>query len=160
MFVALCAYAGAGFAGRMTPDHFAAEVSNITYQNNDEYLVEITITNSSNETVVLEGYEASFSVQSEILGQWIELSHRAVGVPGHPAGLAALSGKKWKTTETVIIPFAGPHLFRNHEGDMNLLFRYKLKLTGTSSSREGEDGGESAYWVTPQTDRWVLREGM
>ncbi len=160
IFVALCVFAGAGFAGEMTPGHLTAEVSNITYRNNDEYLMEITITNRSGGAMDLDGYEASFDAQSEVLGQWIALDRRMTGGPARSAGLTMPGRRTGKTTEIVTLPLALPHLFRNHEGDVNVRFRWKLKSASAASPGEGNDAGESAYWVTPRTDRWVLREGM
>ena len=158
-FAVLTMYVRASSAAQATPGKLTAEVSQITYQSHDQYLVEITIKNTFIETVALNGYELNFFAQSEALGQWIELRRTPCG-PGDGVGLVFTAGRKWKTTELVIIPLADPHLFRNHDGDVNLLFRYNLKSTDAAAPGEGEDGGESAYWVTPRTDRWVLREGM
>jgi hypothetical protein len=160
MFVALYAFAGARSAWEMTPFHLITEVSNITYQKNDDYLVEVTIANRSGETVVLREYEASFSAQSEILGQWIDLGYRAEGNAAHSAGLDLPAQKESRTTMIMSIPLSDPHLYRNHEGDVNVRFRYRLKFSERSPGKDIEDEGEGFYWITPRTDRWVLREGM
>jgi hypothetical protein len=122
--------------------------------------VETTVENKLMETVTLKGYEVSFFAQSEVLGRWIELGHHAASGLMRIAGLAMSGEGKWKTREIIAIPLTLPHLYRNHDGDINVMFRYKLKFTRTASPREHEDEGESAYWVTPKTNRWVFREGM
>jgi hypothetical protein len=160
IFVALCAFAVVGFAGEIAPSHLAAEVSNITYRNNDEYLMEITVANRSGGDLDLEGYEAIFSAQSEVIGRWIELDRRMAGGSRRNAGLSIAGEGKWKANEIVTLPLAVPHLFRNHEGDVNVRFKYKLTFTGAGPPGERKESGESAYWVTPRTNRWVLREGM
>jgi hypothetical protein len=160
IFVALCSFTGAGFAGEMIPDHLTVEVADITYLNNDEYLVEITIGNRSGGALELEGYEASFSAQSEILGQWIELDRRMAAGPAHSGGLAMAGAGKWNAKEIITLSPAAPHLYRNHDGDVNVRFRYKLTFTGAFSPGDGTESGESAYWVKPRTNQWVLREGM
>jgi hypothetical protein len=160
IFVALCSFTGAGFAGDMIPDHLTVEVVNITYLNNDEYLVEIAIGSRTGEALELEEIEVSFSAQSEILGQWIELDRRmAAGTP-HSVEFAMAGERKWKAEEIITLAPEAPHLYRNHEGDVNVRFRYKLRFTGAYSPRDGKDAGESAYWVKPRTNQWVLREGM
>ena len=160
MVAVLCVYAGAGIAGEMSPGHLAAEISSITYRDNDEYLVEITMTGRSGRTADLDGYETSFSAQSEILGRWIELDHRITAGPGCSAEGTAPDVKILKITAIVTIPLAIPHLYKNHDGDVNMRFRYTLTYAGIASPGDDNDAGESAYWVTPRTDRWVLREGM
>jgi hypothetical protein len=157
IFVSLCIFAGVVTAGEMPPDHLTVEIANITYRNNEEYRVEITLGNRSGGSLDPERFEVSFSAQSEVLGQWIELDCRSADGPGKgtlPGGNTLI------ITEIVSIPLSIPHLFRNHEGDVNLRFRYKLISASRGSTDASKYREESAYWLTPRTDRWVLREGM
>ena len=160
IFAVLCAYAGTCPAEEAAVGHFTAEISRINYQNNDEYLGEITIEHRLIETVILKDYRVSLFAQSEALGQWIELGRPIASVLKGSTGITMSGEGKWKTTEIIAIPLTLPHLYKNHDGDVNVMFRYKLIFTPGDSSEELENEGESVYWVTPKTDRWVLREGM
>ena len=157
IFAALCPFAGVVAAGEMPPDHLTVEIANITYRSNDEYRVEITLSDWSGGSLEPEGFEVSISAQSEVLGQWIELDHRRADELGKD-NLAG--GRTGTIIEIVALPLTIPHLFRNHEGDVNLRLRYKLKSSGRELSDAGKYREEYVYWLTPRTDRWVLREGM
>jgi hypothetical protein len=157
VFVALCTFACVVSAGEMSPDNLIAEITNITYRNHDEYLVEITLGKWSGGILDPERLEISFSAQSEVLGQWIELARRRADGPKKSI---RPEGRIVTITEIVSIPLSSPYLFRNHEGDVNMRFIYKLESTGTRFAGDRGNTGESAYWVTPRTNRWVLREGM
>jgi hypothetical protein len=160
MSVALYCYTSVASGEEMTPCHLSAGVSNIHYLNDDNYRVEIVLANTSSELAVLEGYEAFCSAQSEILGRWIDLvCHEEIDSGLNP-GLDLPAQMESKATMIMSIPLSNPHLYRNHEGDVNVRIIYKLKISRCGSGSNYESVEERAYWIAPRTDRWILREGM
>lgn len=151
--------AGAGDCLAVDPslEHLSVAVEDISYLGNNNYKVEITIYNRSGETIVVKECSETFAVQTEILGRWQEL----VASGGTRAGGAVLLPRKGvRVAHIVHIPLDLPSLYRNSEGDINMLFKYRVRFANSSGSRLRSNIGESAYWITPKTNTWVLREGM
>lgn len=155
----LCANAAADSARPETSQAVTAELSNIAYLSGSEYLVEVSIANATSGPIDLSRSDFHFSAQSDVLGQWIDLGWR------RDAGLqrdsrALLPGEERGTGVIVTLPVSLRHLYRNHEGDVNMRFQYTFMCPNGASPTGQKCTGESAYWVTPETSRWVLREGM
>lgn len=148
--------AGDCFAVNPSFEYLSIEVDSISYQGNNNYKVDMTVYNRTANTITLKEHSASFYVQTEILGQWKELSTSASGAAG-----ALLPPRKGLRVAYILnIPLAIPSLYRNSEGDINMMFRYLIRFVAGSEVGLRTNSGESAYWITPKTDTWVLREGM
>lgn len=151
------AAAGGCFAAAPPPVHLSATVENISYQGNSNYKAEITVYNRSDEAVTLKKHRCAFFAQTEVLGRWEELSASDVS----PAGNASLPPRKGLRLVYILkIPLTIRELYRNGEGDINLMFRYQMRFVPGSENGPRSNAGESSYWVTPETNTWVLREGM
>jgi hypothetical protein len=150
--------AGDCFAADPSFEYLNVTVEDISYQGNNKYRVDITLLNRSGETIVLKEHSAAFYVQTEILGRWKELS---VSPDASDEIIALLPRKAWQAAYMLNIPLDGiPPLYTNSEGDINMMFRYRMRFVPGSETGLRSSSGESSYWITPKTDAWILREGM
>ncbi|MHB8881284.1 MAG: hypothetical protein ACYC69_07200 [Thermodesulfovibrionales bacterium] len=144
------------FALNQTFEYLHVEIESISYQGRNKYKVDITVNNRTADTITIKEHSASFSVQTEILGQWKEVTTSASG-----AAVAVLPPHKVLQMSYVLtIPLTIPSLYRNSEGDINMMFKYLLRFVAGSNAGLRRYSGESSYWITPKTAAWVLREGM
>ena len=148
---------GACFAANSSFEYLSVTVENISYQGNNNYKVDITLNNLSDKTIILKERSAAFYIQTEILGQWKELSTSDAS----GAVSALLPPRKGLRVAYILnIPLTIPYLYRNSEGDINMMFRYLIRFVPGSGTGLRSNSGESSYWITPRTDIWILREGM
>jgi len=148
---------GNGFAGNPPIDYLGVTIGNIAYLGNDKYKITIEISNPSKRTLVLKEYSGTFQVQTEILGRWKELSARC-DKGDRDEKLAPL--KAHMTVCVLIIPSDIPDIYTNSEGDMNMMIKYQVRFVSGSRAGLRSYYGESSYWITPKSDKWILREGM
>lgn len=144
------------FAVDQSFEYLNVEVESISYQGNNTYTVDVSVYNRTANTITVKEHRASFYVQTEILGQWKELSTSSSGAAG-----ALLSPRKGLRMAYILnIPLTIPSLYRNSEGDINMMFKYVLRFVPGPGTGLRSNSGESSYWITPKTNTWVLREGM
>lgn len=155
----LCGYCASNcFAARPSFEHLTVTVENISYQGSNSYRVDLTVYNRSNKTIVLKENNETFYVQTDILGQWKELnaSHN-----GGDKNSVLLPQKEQQLAYILNIPLdIKPTIYRNSEGDINMMFKYLIRFVSGSDTSLRSISGESSYWITPKTDAWILREGM
>lgn len=132
--------------------HVEAVISDISYEGGESYRIEITIMNRSSKGVIVERLEREISVQTD--DGFAALDRTDGDRASAQFALAATEERRINTG--VKIPIGTKGLFRTFEGDVSLMFSYRLQL---ASERETVRG-ESYYWLTPMTGRWLLREGM
>jgi hypothetical protein len=158
--VPLVAPAGLTYAATEADAIVRVSIENISYTGDDAYRIEVLLTNASKSVCRVRLFEEEYYTQSEILGQWIVLKDTAVkGLPDNEGiSIPPKGGNKIVTVVTV--PLDAPNLYRNGFGDINLLFKYHVQFTVDSGSAMMDSTGDSSYWITPKTDKWVLREGM
>lgn len=139
--------------------HVTLEVQNISYLGGDDYKIELVLTNTSASSIAVREFHGRFHVQTEVLGQWTELRSRSGDNPWGE-GLIQPGGTEEIIT-VVEIPLYSPRLFVNAFGEVNIRFTSSVSLTA-ADERGGviEFTKESYYWITPETDKWTLREGM
>lgn len=132
-------------------------VEDITYRGNDEYGVNITLSNRSDKEIEISEYHATFAVQTEILGRWKE-----VGFPEEAGGSRVILSPRSErqSLHRLNIPPDLPSLYKNGEGDINMLFTYLLVYRVHPEDTLRRKEGESSFWITPGTGSWILREGM
>jgi hypothetical protein len=156
--IVLCSIAASDcFAVKPSFEYLIVEVESISYQGNNNYNVDITVYNRSDKTILLKDHSAAFYVQTEILGQWKELSASHYG--GHE-NTVLLPQKGWNVVYILNIPLNIPALYINNEGDINMMFKYLIRFVFGSETGLRSNSGESTYWITPKTNTWILREGM
>jgi len=144
------------FAVNPPIEYLNVEVESISYHGNNNYKVDITVHNRTANTITMKEHSVSFYVQTEILGRWNRLSSSASGAAG-----ALLSPHKGLRMAYILnIPLTIPSLYRNSEGDINMMFKYLIRFVAVSEAGLCSNSGESSYWITPKTDTWILREGM
>lgn len=139
-------------------DYLDASIEDISYRGDNRYRVDVVVRNRSNKTIAVKESSLSFSVQTEILGRWEELSAARDGdnaiTPALPP-LEAMHG-----FYILNIPLDIPSLYINSEGDINMMFKYRIRFAFAPGSGLRSQSGESSYWMTPKTNSWTLREGM
>ncbi len=132
-------------------------VEDISYQGNDAYKVSVFIRNRSDKGIVLKENKEDFAVQTEILGRWQELSASDLS----PTKSALIPPRREiRAVYRIRMPLTMRSLYRNSEGDVNMKHRYRIGFTTGSEAVLRTEDGESSYWITPKTNKWILREGM
>ncbi|MBA4373383.1 MAG: hypothetical protein C0402_11060 [Thermodesulfovibrio sp.] len=149
--------AGDCFAANASFEYIDVSVRKISYQGNNNYRVDLTIYNRSNNTIVLKENNETFYVQTDILGKWQELS---ASHHGGGEGTVLLPREGRNVEYMVNIPLNIPALYVTSEGDINMMIRYLVRFLLRTETGLRSNSGESLYWITPNTDTWVLREGM
>jgi len=131
-------------------------MKDIHYRGNDDYDVRILLINKIDKSVSIDELECKFYIQTEIIGQWRELKGRRL----KPQGLILPASQK-EIQILITIPVEKfKDVYRNFEGDINLLFTYRAVFHTEGSSEGLVDSGEFFYWLRPKTNIWILREGM
>ncbi len=147
------------FEKRQLSDHITIWVESISHFGADEYKVEIGLMNSSTKLISVREFERKFYIQTD--RGWNMLALDAVVLYDSLNADPSLNAKGKKMIITVLkIPMHTADLFRTYEGDVNLMFKYRLKF---SAKRKGDifsKSDEEYYWISPGTDRWVHRECM
>ncbi|MEJ2697666.1 MAG: hypothetical protein P8013_13590 [Candidatus Sulfobium sp.] len=134
-------------------------IKNISYQGGGTYKITLSLKNISKARVVLTGFTREFFAQAEALGQWIKLMHDRDGVFPDGGNSSLPPGRELAVNSLVEIDRDTPSLYLNGFGEINLRFSYKLDvLCGARAGRTLS--GEKLYWITPESDKWTLREGM
>ncbi len=128
-------------------------IKDIFYRGNEDYEVRILLINKTDKSVSIDELECKFYIQTEIIGQWRELKGRGL----NPQGFV-LSASQKEIQTLINIPIE--NVYRNFEGDINLLFTYRVIFHIKGSSKDLIDSGEFFYWLRPKTNIWILREGM
>jgi len=148
---------GKCFAINPSPEELNVIVENISYQGNNRYMVDIKIYNRSNKPILLKERRETFHVQTDVLGRWEELSALA---SSNAKNSLLPPRKRLQVVYILDIPLNIPSLYRNNEGDINVMFKYMIRYAIGSLTDAQSYQGESSYWVTPKTNNWILREGM
>ncbi|HEX8948528.1 MAG TPA: hypothetical protein VF790_06175 [Dissulfurispiraceae bacterium] len=132
-------------------------IENISYQGDSKYKVEVVVDNRSDEAIDLKEWSKAFYVQTEILGRWERLRSSCMRAA---ASTLLPPRKSVRELCTLNIPLTIPSLYRNNDGEINVRFKYMMRsIPGLEAGIRSEEG-ESSYWIKPETDTWVLREGM
>jgi hypothetical protein len=145
-------------AADIVTGHIRVEITKITYNGNDNYEIEISLKNNSDTNTVIKKVRKQFNVQSEVLGQWIELGiERDTELSGN---ISIEAYKERSLISVVNIPLSIPKMYLNGFGDLNLKLVSELTLKVSDRPTDFIQADESSYWITPGTDKWILREGM
>lgn len=144
-------------AGMMQRHDVRVEVEEIRYIGEDDYRIEMSLTNNSEARIILEAADRAFSVQTET--GWLPLREKDIEGSFTGKGPIPAGGMK-KTASTVHIPPQAPHLFRTYEGDLSLLLRYELRYGVHGRPSNIKKQSEEYYWISPRTGKWLHREGM
>lgn len=147
------------FAIHLNEKYLKIEVIDIHYIDNDEYTVVTSLSNISNRTIHIRKFKVSFYTQTEIIGKWEELHSHFQNNPFSEGSLSLHPNETQKVNIILRIPLDIPHLYTNFEGEVNIKLRSKTKLR-INSGEKLLYIGESHYWITPKTNKWILREGM
>jgi len=147
------------FEKRQLSDHITIWVESISHFGADEYKVEIGIVNSSTKSISVREFERKFYIQTDRGWNMLELD--AVVLYDSLNADLSLSAEGKKMIITALkIPMQTADLFRTYEGDVSLMFKYRLQI---SAERKGDiisKSNEEYYWISPGTDKWVHRECM
>jgi len=137
----------------MTRPGIRFNVERVRYTGDDTYEVELAFENETRWPIGMNSFVNDFSVQSEVIGQWIPLSVKKANGPGsnEQAHVRVL---------LVRIPENLPGLYRNMDGEMNLRIVSRLHETTENPGRELLMDAVRHYWVPPGSGEWILREGM
>jgi hypothetical protein len=153
LFVGDAKAAGYDIAGSLT-----VSIENIRYTEIDEYLITLAIVNRSAKAYHINRIDCIFKLQKE--NGWHALQS------GQPAGkrlilpLLVAAGAQSDFKVHVKVPVALPGLFKTYEGDISLMLTYHLRYDNDSAGNEAIIAGESLYWISPGTSKWIHREGM
>lgn len=140
--------------------YIKVEVTNISYVGDDNYTIEIILHNESDQDYLITNFERKFYTQTEILGQW-KLLDSTSGNDFIMNEYPYLSAEDNKSISTVVnIPLTIPDLYFNAYGDINIKLIVSLEYSENNRSDKYNNSVESSYWITPRTNKWVLREGM
>ena len=142
------------FKKLQTIDYIGIEIDGISYSGNDDYRVAISLMNNWVKNILIMDFERRFYVQTD--RGWNLLSDTPVN---DSFGIIGSMNKK-KIITTVKIPLNIPYLYRTYEGDISLLFRCKLQFIADRGKTVFSKSSEEYYWISPNTDRWLHREGM
>lgn len=145
------------FAVEPSLEQLSVEIENISFLGNNKYRADIAVYNRSDKTALLKEHSETFYVQTEILGQWKELSASSAGAD-RSARLGPLKGLQ--IVHILNIPPDIPDLYTNNEGEINMKFKYMIRFIVGPETDARSQYGESSYWITPETNTWILREGM
>jgi len=147
------------FEKRRLSDPITIRVESISHFGADEYKVEIVIMNSSTKIISVREFESKFYIQPARSWNMLELD--AVVLYDSLNADPSLSANGKKMISTVLkIPMHTADIFRTYEGDVNIMFKYRLQY---STDRKGDilsKSNEEYYWISPGTDKWVHRECM
>lgn len=144
-------------AADQTFGYLDVTIEDISYRGNNQYRVDVVIHNRSGKAIALKEYSLSFFIQTEILGRWEELSAMRDG----DNAITALPPREARHGSYILsIPLTIPSLYINSEGDINMMFKYRMRVAGGPGAGHHSHSGESSYWITPKTNSWILREGM
>lgn len=140
------------FERRRPAGHIEVMISGISYEGDEKYRIEITVMNKSAAPITVKSLELVISMQTDS-GFVVLDGTKGAGASGR---FALDATAEERISVGVRIPLDTRGLFRTFEGDVSLMLRHRLQLTSEKEVRSGE----SYYWLTPLTGRWVLREGM
>jgi hypothetical protein len=129
-----------------------ATVSGIKFLGGDRYEVRVSLKNYSEGVISIKKIDTMFSLQTEVLGNWISLANHP---RGHAEGLSIARGGQKEIVYIIEIQPDISHLYKNYRGDINLKFKYGIELAGTGKQLIS---GDNLYWIIPGTDHWMLRE--
>ncbi len=126
------------------------EVEGIAYHGEDSYMVQTSVSNRSARDLSMKEFEMDYSFQTEKGWQTVASQSDFHGQSDLPPG--ASRGIR----DVIRIPLHDQDLFRTFEGDVSLRIEYHVHCPDDA----GLQTKEHLYWVTPETDKWILREGM
>ncbi len=148
------------YADSMSADYIKVEVTSISYIGNNNYRVKIALLNESAKDYLIIKFEKYYYAQTEILGQWQLLKSTSVNDFTKDDNPYVSAKEKKIIATTVNIPLTIPNLYLNAYGDINIKFIYSLEFSENNRTDTYNNSVESSYWITPETNKWVLREGM
>lgn len=136
------------------------KVDEISYVGDSNYQIEVILINESADNYHIKQFEERYYAQTEILGRWEPIESASIKDMTDYKNQFLGAKKKRNIIFQVKIPLDIPHLYLNAYGDVNVKFTYMLKFTDVKGANIFNNSGESFYWITPETNKWVLREGM
>ena len=139
---------------RQAADSVEVEIDKISYRGGDTYTIEMALVNKSPKPVLVKEFKKQFSVQTETGFSLLSETSEVSVAQGRHSDLS-VTGKK-RIVTSVRIPLDTPGIFTTFEGDISLLLRYQFLFADNPEPKHGEH----YYWITPRTERWILREGM
>lgn len=154
------AYTVSAYSSDIPSVYMKVEITEITYIGDDNYKIETTLMNNSNKNILIKEIKKQFYAQSEILGRWISLDIEADSTFFERSNIYIKPDRYQKFVAVVQLPLDIPRLYLNGFGDLNLKLRYQVHFTINDKSMIYKQSDESSYWITPRSDKWVLREGM
>lgn len=139
-------------------DDIKVTLEEIHYEGSNKYKAVISVVNDSSREIMAQEMEKHFFVQTD--KGWKQLRAWEAEHSSDAGGFRLASGSKRSIIMSLKIPLNIPDIFRTYEGDVSLLFRYRLRCivhpAGTVFLKEDE----SYFWITPKTRKWIHREGM
>jgi predicted amino acid-binding ACT domain protein len=144
----------------ITPDCMNIQVKDISYQGRSTYKITIVLTNMSRSKVSLRDFRKEFSAQAEKLGQWIKLTDYQNDSSIDAENSALQPGQELNLESFVKIQSSLPSLYLNGFGEINLKFSYALSIFCGEKTDAISQSGEDLFWITPESGKWTLREGM
>lgn len=151
---------GNTYAIHLNSEYIKIEVENISYVDKDKYKIEISLINKSDKNIIFEQFKDTYYTQTEVLGQWASLNQQTVKNFTDERNPLIPSKGKQKIVSIVKIPLTIPRLFINAYGEINLKLVSHVSFKMHNQDKVFNLSGASQYWITPKTDKWILREGM
>jgi hypothetical protein len=148
------------YAIHLISEYIEIEVENIFYVDNDKYKIEISLINKSDKNILLKQFKDTYYTQTEVLGQWASLNKQSDNNFTDDQGHLLSSHGKQKIVTIIKIPLNIPRLFINSYGEINMELVSHMNFKIQNQDKVFELNGASLYWITPKTNKWVLREGM
>jgi hypothetical protein len=133
-------------------------IKDIRYSGNDEYLVTLSVINGSSKEFLIRRIDCRFELQKE--NGWHALRTSQPGSMRLILPLALAADARSEFAVRLDVPLAFPKLFKTYEGDISLMLTYRLQYYAHPEDREVTVQGESLYWMSPGTSKWIHREGM
>ena len=147
------------FQKRLPSDHISIGVEEISRSDTDEYKIEIGITNSSPKTFSIKEFEYYFYLQSNTGWNMMKLDTVVLNDSLNADPSIRPMSKKM-IINIVKIPVRASDIYRTYEGDISLIFKYRLQFTAEGKENVFLKFNEEYYWISPGTNKWVHRECM
>jgi hypothetical protein len=146
-------------AADIVADYIRVEITNIHFIGDGRYEIGILLKNKSGTKIMIREIRKKFSAQSDVLGQWIALDTTEKNIVLVENTVLQPFGEQ-SSVSLLNLSLNIPKLYLNGFGDLNLKFFNEVKFKVKNRSTILVQADESSYWVTPGTDKWILREGM
>lgn len=139
-------------------DDIKVNIEEIHFEGSDKYKAVISLVNDSSRDILAQEMVNKFFAQTD--KDWKQLQAWEAEHSSDAGGFRLAAGAKRKIIVEIRIPLTIPDIFRTYEGDVSLMFRYRLRCIVYPASTAVLKEDESYFWVTPMTQQWIHREGM